>query len=260
METHQTIQDHALEHMPDDEATELEDTIWWHVGRQALLRPLLDRAARASGGQLGPILEAGCGGGGNLALLARYGDVVGCDPSPTLARRSRERGVAREVHACGLEDLPAEPGSFGLAASFDVMEHVADDAGFARRLATFVRPGGFYLASVPACPWLYSEHDRLLHHYRRYTRRSLARVLEEAGFRVEHSTYFVSTLFPVVAAARWKDRLLARFGKTRATVNVGNVPGPANAALTALLRVEALAASRIPLPMGVWAVALGRKR
>src|SRR5262245_43044277 len=100
----QVIKDHALEHLPDAEAIELEDTIWWHVRRRSLLRSLLDRAARS--GQLTPILEAGCGGGWNLELLARYGEVVACDPSPTLARRANERGRARAVHVCGLEDLP----------------------------------------------------------------------------------------------------------------------------------------------------------
>jgi SAM-dependent methyltransferase len=192
-------------------------------------------------------------------MLAGYGEVVGCDPSPILARRSRERGVAREVHACGLEALPADPGTFGLAASFDVMEHVADDAGFVCRMAELVRPGGWYLTSVPACPWLYSEHDRLLNHYRRYTRRGLAGVLEWAGFRVVHSTYFVTTLFPAVAAARLKDRLHARVGRPRAQLNVGRVPGPLNRLLIGLLHAEAAVARRIPLPIGVWAVALGRK-
>jgi SAM-dependent methyltransferase len=253
----EATRDHAFEHLPDREAAELEDTIWWHVGRQALLRALLDRAA--STGPVGPIVEAGCGGGGNLAMLAGYGDVVGCDPSPTLARRSRERGIAREVHACGLEGLPADPGTFGLAASFDVMEHVAHDAGFVRRLAELVRPGGWCLMSVPACPWLYSEHDRLLHHYRRYTRRALASLLEGAGFRVVHATYFVMTLFPAVAAVRLKDRLLARTGQPQTQVNVGRVPGPLNRLLTSLLHAEAAVAGRIPLPIGVWAVALGRK-
>jgi SAM-dependent methyltransferase len=259
METHSAIQDHALEHMPDDEARVVEDTLWWQVGRQALLRSLLNRAASEQGGSLGMILEAGCGSGGNLAMLAAYGDVVGCDPSPVLAKRSRERGSAREVHACGLDELPAPPESFGLVASFDVMEHIADDAEFTRRLATLVQPGGYYLASVPACPWIYSEHDRLLHHYRRYTRRSLCNVFEQAGFRPMYSTYFVTTLFPLVAAVRLKDRLLAKVGRTRATVDVGRTSELANRTLTALLRAEAAVARRVPLPIGVWAVALGRK-
>jgi len=68
----------------------------------------------------------------------------------------------------------------------NVLEHVADDVGALRRLRHLLIPGGRLLLVVPQYPKLFCRYDRELGHYRRYTRESLSRVVEEAGFRVVH--------------------------------------------------------------------------
>jgi SAM-dependent methyltransferase len=60
----------------------------------------------------------------------------------------------------------------------DVLEHLADDAAELRRAARLLRrPGGVLIILAPAHGWLYSPFDRAIGHHRRYTRRSLARVI-----------------------------------------------------------------------------------
>ena len=69
-----------------------------------------------------------------------------------------------------------------------------------------VAPGGALLVTVPAYQWLWSGHDEINHHHRRYTRRSLQRVAEQAGWEQVRTTYFNSLLLPVAILLRVLDR------------------------------------------------------
>jgi SAM-dependent methyltransferase len=70
------VRDHATEFYDEAEAMAIEDTIWWTRGRRAILRRFLDRAATL---KIDRILEIGCGSGGDLPLLSRYGAVWGLE-------------------------------------------------------------------------------------------------------------------------------------------------------------------------------------
>lgn len=84
----------------------------------------------------------------------------------------------------------------------DVIEHVADDAGF---LGGFVggelSRGGTALVSVPAWPMLFSKHDVMLGHHRRYRPEQLAGVIARSGLESDESgSLFSSLVLPRVAS------------------------------------------------------------
>ena len=56
--------------------------------------------------------------------------------------------------------------------------------------------------TVPAFPFLWSKHDERHHHFRRYTRASLAEVAQKAGLKVKYSSYFNMFLFPLAVTTR----------------------------------------------------------
>ena len=245
-----------LEDVDDATVIDLEDHLWWIVGRKALLRRLLDKAVAIRPVQR--ILEIGCGSGNNFDLLAQYGRVIACDSSPVQARRANSRKIAEVfvTQDCFTHEF-SEP--FELTCLFDVLEHVDDDVGLVRRLNRFVEPGHLVLASVPACPSLYGSHDRILEHFRRYKLTGLENLMRSQGFRVIHSTHFVTLLFPFVALSRWIANLRERIKGPNEEVNVGVVPSWLNGILTAILRFEAPFAANMRLPIGVWAVVLAEK-
>ena len=247
------IQDHALEGMPDDESLLLEDRLWWVHGRKTIIREYLRRA----GGHrpISNIMDIGCGSGGNLDVLHEFGRVIGVEPSETLARRARRRGIAEAVIQQDVMDL-ADYRGVELFTMFDVLEHLEDDMAFVAQLREKAAREHQLLVSVPACPLLYSDHDRILHHYRRYTRSTLRSTLEQGGYRVQHIGYFMFLLFPLALLARVKDMLLARLGRRITTVDVGDMPAILSVPLAATLRLEALLSRSVRLPIGLWLFAL----
>jgi SAM-dependent methyltransferase len=179
-----------------------EDRHWWYRGRRSVLEGVIAQLrlpARAR------ILDAGCGSGRNMVELARHGTITGIELSETSVSLARERGVGEVIEGSVLE-MPFAADSFELAASLDVIEHLEDDLAALRELRRVVAPGGALLVTVPAYQWLWSGHDEINHHHRRYTRSSLLSVAREAGWEPVRTTYFNSLLLPVAIALRVLDR------------------------------------------------------
>jgi SAM-dependent methyltransferase len=228
-----------------------EDRHWWYRGRRTVLEGVIAGMrlpARAR------ILDAGCGSGRNMVELARHGTVTGIEVSETSVCLARARGVG-DVIAGSVLDMPFAADGFDLAVTLDVIEHLEDDLGALRELRRTVAPGGSLLVTVPAYPWLWSGHDEINHHYRRYTRRSLQRVAEQAGWEQVRTTYFNSLLLPAAIILRVLDRLSRK--TTESSLDLWVPPAPLNWLLERPLGLEAALITRggrIPAGLSLLAV------
>jgi len=228
-----------------------EDRHWWYRGRRKVLERVVEDLrlpARAR------ILDAGCGSGRNMVELARHGTVTGVELADASVSLARERG-AGEVIAGSVLEMPFEADSFDLAASLDVIEHLEDDLTALRELRRVVAPGGSLLVTVPAYQWLWSGHDEINHHFRRYTRRSLQRAGEEAGWQQVRTTYFNSLLLPAAILLRVLDRFNRK--TTESSLDLWVPPQPLNWLLERPLQLEAALigrGGRIPAGLSLLAV------
>jgi len=232
----------------------VETDHWWHSGKRLFMRRLLADHLRSKDGRL-HILDVGCGTGANAVELSSYGDVIACDRSMDALRMAAARGV-RCLCAASAPDLPFAAGTFDVVTAFDIIEHVEDDAGFVRDLARVLVPGGALAIHVPAWPSLWSGHDEILEHKRRYTYRGLRALLDGSGLRIEHLGWASCALFLPTAAVRWTRRLT---GRGQDTQDMGLVPRPLNNVLRAVYRAEAELAVRVGLPFGVSLAAIAVK-
>ena len=229
----------------------VEDRHWWYRGRR---RIVLDAVRSLSLPSRPHILDAGCGSGRNLVELASFGDVVGLEPSTRGAEVARARGVG-EVVVAGIDAMPFEDSRFDLITCLDVLEHIEDDLGALRELRRVARPGGILLITAPAYPRLWSSHDELNRHCRRYTRRVLLGRAVEAGWRPLRTTHFNALLLPVAAAWRLADR--ARPRQAPPTSELVRTPASLNWLLEQPLRAEAaLLRTGRRLPAGLSLVGL----
>jgi SAM-dependent methyltransferase len=228
-----------------------EDRHWWYRGRRKVLERVVEDLrlpARAR------ILDAGCGSGRNMVELARHGRVTGIELAEASVSLARERGMG-EVIAGSVLEMPFEADSFDLAASLDVIEHLEDDLAALRELRRVVAPGGSLLVTVPAYQWLWSGHDEINHHFRRYTRRSLQRAGEEAGWHQVRTTYFNSLLLPAAIMLRVLDRFSRK--TTESSLDLWVPPSPLNWLLERPLQLEAALigrGGRIPAGLSLLAV------
>lgn len=85
--------------------------------------------------------------------------------------------------------------SVDLLYSFNVLEHIEADDHIAREIFRVLKPGGRVLIYVPAFNLLFSSMDKKVGHLRRYTRRSLSRLLHHAGLRISRCQYVDSLGF-----------------------------------------------------------------
>lgn len=221
-----------------------EQDHWWFVARRAIIGSLIE--AHVPMPATARILEAGCGTGGNLPLLARYGALDAMEYDADARALAAARGIGR-VEAGAL------PGAIGfgeqhydLIALLDVLEHIDEDEASLRALGERLAGEGRILLTVPAAPWLWSDHDELHHHKRRYTQDGLLQVARAAGLKVQASGYFNSLLFPLAVAQRIAHQLLRRNAPLDAR------PAPlVNAALQRIFAAERHLLGRVQFPVGL---------
>jgi SAM-dependent methyltransferase len=228
-----------------------EDRHWWYRGRRTVLEGVIAGLGLPTGAR---ILDAGCGSGRNMLELVRFGTVTGVELSQTSVDLARERGMG-EVVAGSVLEMPFADDSFDLAVSLDVIEHLEDDLTALREIRRTVAPGGALLVTVPAYQWLWSGHDEINHHHRRYTRRSLQSVAERAGWSQLRTTYFNSLLLPVAIFLRVLDRVNTK--TTESSLDLWVPPEPINWLLERPLAFEAALIAhggRIPAGLSLLAV------
>ena len=226
-----------------------DSTHWWYRARRDVLRDYLRRYGGLPAEAR--LLEIGCGTGHNLPMLAGFGRVDAIEIDPAARRIAAER-LGRPVGDAALPELPGvERGGYDLVAVLDVVEHIADDVAALAAMATLLRPGGKILIAVPAHPWMWSAHDVVNHHHRRYTKRTLRAAIERAGLRPVKMRWFNSLLFPLAAAARIAGRL-----RGKEDSDDSPPPAPVNRLFEAVFRLERHLVGRVPMTPGVSIVTL----
>ncbi|MEU8795946.1 class I SAM-dependent methyltransferase [Spirillospora sp. NPDC048819] len=159
--------------------TRIENDNWWYRERREILSAELLRFSVP-----GTAVDIGAAAGTSSRVLAEHGwQATAIDLSPDAVALARAHGV--EAYEGDARYLPLPQCHYDLALALDVLEHIEDDERAAAEITRVLKPGGTALVSVPCDMALWSAHDVALGRVRRYTRRTLAELVEGAGLLLE---------------------------------------------------------------------------
>jgi SAM-dependent methyltransferase len=229
----------------------LEEGYWWHVAKRSLATELLLRHAPPPG----CIVEGGIGAAGNLKAWRDQGyDVVGLDVMPQSVAHAKSLGLS-SVHLHDLhEPWPVPPRTASAVVLLDVLEHLANPVVALEHAAAALRPGGQIIATVPAYPWLFSDWDERLGHFRRYTASMFRQHVKQAGLKVAMLRHWNSFTLPAACAIRlWRKLKPSKQG-----TEFPRVAPWTNGLLKQMARLENRVAQRMPIPCGLSLVGVVR--
>jgi 2-polyprenyl-3-methyl-5-hydroxy-6-metoxy-1,4-benzoquinol methylase len=240
--------DESVYHLHYEQETEH----WWFAARSRIVRRIIEQYGNLKPGDT--ILDIGCGTGAILKELSEKYNVVGIDMSPLAVEYSKKRGL-EHVYQMTAEEFPRDKFNVKAALLLDVIEHIDDDISVLNAAREIVGPEGRVIITVPAYPWMWSAHDVLHHHKRRYTAESLRAALAKAGLEPVKFTFYNTLLFPLAAAKKFMDR------KKEASVSSTKLDKPSplvNALFKAVFSSERSIVPNVDLPFGVSLLAVAR--
>lgn len=131
------------------------------------------------------LIDFGAGIGTFSKRLRTAGYQVKCiEPDPAQRQKLEEEGFDTLDN---ITSIPDDSASF--IFSLNVFEHIEHDTIAIREVRQKLKPGGTLLIYVPAFECLWTSLDEKVYHYRRYTKTTLRRLVEQEGFAVKQIGY-----------------------------------------------------------------------
>lgn len=178
------------------------DNHWYFSSKLTIIRTAMSNVSPRGFSKL---LDFGAGDGFYSSRLQGEGvikSLIQYDPNYS----RRELSSSRRVNS-----LSAIDGScFDAILLMDVLEHVPDPASLLGEITQFISDSGHLFITVPARMELWSSHDELLEHYKRYDEATLRAELVLAGWHVERLEYRLSWMYALALITkrlfRYKNR------------------------------------------------------
>ncbi len=222
---------------------------WWWRAREHVIVSTLRSIAPADGRRT--ILDVGCGDGLFFDRLQEFGDVEGVESDASLVDAAGR--WASRIRVQPFDETFEPRRRYSLITMLDVLEHLPDAAAALCLARQLLEPSGILLATVPAFQALWTSHDDVNQHVRRFTRQTLTRLTADAGIETVSTRYFFFWTCPVKLMVGLKERL------TRVPSPIARVPTPfVNHALYSLSLLEEASLGRLPMPFGSSLMFLGR--
>ncbi len=213
---------------------------WWWRAREAFVVKQLRRLCPPQGWRR--LLDVGCGDGLFFPRLGEFGEVEGVEPDPAMLGDASPNGSP--IYMQPFETFLPDH-RYSLILMLDVLEHVTGAERFLRHALELLEPDGTLVLTVPAFPLLWTNHDLVNRHVRRYTKRTFGALADRVGLRVDRARYFFHWLFFAKLAVRGFERVTHP-----APVPPQIPPLGINRAAYLASRLEQMLFGGLPLPLG----------
>ena len=170
---------------------DLERNQWWFVAREKIISNHVKKLIKdkhLSEKEI-KILNVGCGPGRSSQYLSKFGKVTSIEYDKECCEFASEK-TGLEIINGSITKLPFSDKSFDLVWTFDVIEHVEDDQLAVSEMKRVIKEDGVIFINVPAFMSLWSHHDVINHHFRRYKIKEIERLFDK---QKEGNKIFVSS-------------------------------------------------------------------
>ena len=198
------------------------------------------------------ILDIGCSSGILLHELAECGfdknNLYGVDISSTAVENCIENGL-RNVYVMDAQQIEL-PQQFDVIISSDCLEHLENDEMAIQNWYQLLKNDGILIVFVPAFMFLWSNHDVVNRHFRRYTKKELKEKLTKPGFEIQKASYWNFFLFFPLALFSFVSKLVRRKGSNGNQNNLQKM-NFFNTGLFLLLNFENCLLKFMKFPVGI---------
>jgi len=248
---------------------DMQSRHFWYRGRHRFLREALrealKRAATDPASARAVDLGGGCGGWCEyLGKSLSFGELALADSS-ALALRLASSFVGPEVKRFQVDLLDLGwRDRWDFVFLLDVLEHIPDDAAVMQQVRQCLCPGGSALVTMPALPFFWSYNDEFALHKRRYTKRDMRRLADEAGLELVTVRYFMFLLSPLMLLRKLgpsEVRKMPLEERTTLMRKTHRVPwAPLNALLSWVFAAETPLGMKVSFPWGTSILGVFRKQ
>lgn len=232
---------------------ELENSHWWYVGTREISFSVLFRYLPKKEGL--KILDIGCGTGGNLKELSKFGEACGIDLDPYVVGLCKQNGFKCEVG--DLRSLQQKQDSFDLITLFDVLNQVdyKDIPGVLNDINSSLKKGGLLIFREPAIKVASGKHDLYVNIKFRSEEKDIRSLLEKVEFKILYSSHINFLLFFPVWFKRKVDFLMDRTPRS----DIYKHSDFSNKILLGILRAEKYLLNVFSFPIGTSLLVVAKK-
>lgn len=237
------------------------DSSFWVSSRNRLFKDMVQRYQSSTGKT--KFLEIGCGTGDFIQQIVGNENLEITGSEIYLKGLQYAKKNLPNVDFIQFDVTQGKVGDqFDMIASFDVIEHIENDAAALLNINHMLSKDGVLIISVPQHMFLWSKLDEIVRHKRRYSRRELVGKLQENGFNIDYATSFLFILFPLMLVSRIFDKGQAQSCASEVELEKRvKFSGVLNWIFDHLMLIdEALIRLGVSLPFGGTLVVVARKR
>jgi len=226
---------------------------FWAIQRSNTVEGLLKKHG------IKTLWEVGAGNG-NMALPLREKGISILPIEPLYAGAITLAKNGFPTFFSTLEMLSLPDGSIEAIGAFDVLEHLEAPEILISEIFRVLKPNGFFVCSVPAYQWLFSDFDLAIGHYRRYSQKSLKTLMQMNNFENVRTLYLFGFLVPASLILRKIPFLLGRRRQFRQVHKSNQIFGKYISILNPLFSLIILIEQKINLRIGLSIISIFVKK